>query len=75
MSDPNRPTVFQAEMIDTHVRQPRVGQVVWAVGRGGCCHQMTWAADSLDFYEAWHPSLKLPSSVKERMRDYYKPKV
>lgn len=74
MSDPNRPTVHQAEMIDAHVEQPMNGQVVWAVGRGGCAVQTTWNSKSIEFFEAWHPCLKLPASVKERMRDYYKPK-
>lgn len=74
MSDPNRQTVHQAEMIDSHIRQPMNGQIVWAVGRGGCAVQTTWNSKSIEFYEAWHPCLKLPQTVKDRMRDYYKPK-
>lgn len=74
MSDPNRPTVATATMIDAHIEQPQVGQTVWAVGKGGCAVQVVWRSDSINFYEAWHPSLKLPQTVKERMRDYYKPK-
>lgn len=74
MSDPNRPTVESATMIDAHKEQPRNGQTVWALGRGGCAVQTTWNSESINFFEAWYPSLKVPQSVKDRMRDYYKPK-
>ncbi len=74
MSEPNRPTVRQAEMIDAHITPPRNGQLVWALGRGGVIAQTTWNDESINFFEAWYEFLKVPETVKERMRNYYKPK-
>lgn len=74
MSEPNRPTVRQAEMVDAHIAPPRVGQRVWALGRGGCVVQTVWNNESINFFEAWYEFLKIPATVKERMSDRHKPK-
>lgn len=74
MSEPNRPTVRQAEMIDAHICPPQIGQRVWALGKGGCVTQTTWNSRSIEFFEAWYEFLKIPPTVKERMSNYHKPK-
>lgn len=72
MSDPHRVTVHETAMIDAHVEQPRIGQLVWALSQAGVVIQMTWTTDSINHYDAWYPFLKIPESVKERMRNRYK---
>lgn len=66
MGDPFRPTAQTVEMIDAHIQAPRIGQVIWGLGKGGCVHLLTWNSDSINHYDAWYPSPKIPQSVKER---------
>lgn len=65
MSDPNRPTAAEIELINAHSSPPRVGQIVHALNRGGClCFNHIWRADSIEHYDAWMPSPKVPPDVK-----------
>jgi len=74
MSDPNRPVVTATEMINAHITPPQTGKEVFALTRGGTVVRMTWARDSIDFYDAWYPFLKVPADVKKIQTDrYFKP--
>lgn len=74
MSEPNRQVVNATEMINAHVAPPRVGQEVFALTRGSVVVRMTWARESIDFYDAWYPFLKVPADVKKLQSErYFKP--
>jgi hypothetical protein len=71
MSEPNRPAVAATEMINAHITPPRLGQEVFALTRGSVVVRMTWARDSINFYDAWYPFLKVPADVKKLQTDRY----
>lgn len=73
MSDPDRITAHSTAMIDAHLQPPPVGMRVFALNRGGVIVQTVWKSDSLNDYDAWHPYLKVPETVRRRQRDRYHP--
>lgn len=68
----DRPTAQSVEMIDVHLEQPKVGQTVWGLSKGGCVHLLVWKPESFKDYEAWYVSPKIPEAVKARMTAQYK---
>ena len=73
MSEHDRPVVESTTMFDAHTTPPQNGQKVFALSVGGVMVQIVWNKDSINHFDAWHPYLKVPESVKQRQRDRYKP--
>lgn len=72
MSDPDRLTAAVVVMHDAVTNPPPNGMRVHALNIGGVMCQTTWNSESHKFFEAWHPYLKVPQSVKSRMSSRYK---
>lgn len=67
MSDPDRIVAESTTMFDALTHPPQVGMRVHALNKGGVMVQAVWTSESHKYFEAWHPYLKIPASVKERM--------
>ena len=67
MSDPDRIVSEFTYMRDALTDPPPVGMRVHALNQGGVMVQAVWTSESQKFFEAWHPYLKIPKTVKDRM--------
>jgi hypothetical protein len=74
MSEPDRITVHSTSMIDAHLQPPPAGTRVFALNRGGVIVQTVWKSNSIDDFDAWHPYLKVPDTVRKRQSERYQPK-
>lgn len=74
MSEHDRAVAVSAHMIDAVLLPPPNGTRVHALNCGGVMCQTTWNSESHKYFEAWHPYLKVPQSVKQRMSERHKPK-
>lgn len=66
MSDPDRIVVPTAIMYDAQLNPPPNGTRVHALNLGGVMVQTIWNSESHKYFDAWHPYLKVPDSVKQR---------
>ena len=71
MTDPLRPTAAVVYLIDAHKEQPTAGSRVLALNRGGVLVPTVWCSTSLQYFDAWMKSPKVPSSVKDRQTERY----
>lgn len=71
MTDPLRPTAKTVYLIDAHIEQPTSGSRVIALNRGGVLAPTVWGSTSLQYFDAWMKSPKVPESVKERQSARY----
>lgn len=71
MSDPDRPTVKETDMIDCLVRMPSAGSRVWALQHGGSVVPTVVDSRFAQFFDAWYPYLKVPESVKKRQLERF----
>lgn len=65
MSDPDRRTAPQVELIPTTEKQPNPGRRVLAIQHGGCLVQVVWTSRSHLEYDAWMDFPKIPAKVKQ----------
>jgi hypothetical protein len=66
MSDPDRITRPQVELIATTDEQPTPGMRVLALNHGGCLIPAVWTSQSHLDFDAWCAYPKIPRTVKER---------
>jgi hypothetical protein len=65
MSDPDRLTRPQVELIATTDAQPTPGMRVLALQHGGCLIPAVWTTRSHLEYDAWAHYPKIPAKVKQ----------
>lgn len=65
MSDPDRLTRPQVELIATVDEQPTPGMRVLALQHGGCLVATVWTTRSAAEFDAWAPYPKIPRKVKK----------
>jgi hypothetical protein len=69
MSDPDRLTRPQVELIATTDAQPTPGMRVLALQHGGCLVATVWTTRSAAKFDAWSPYPKVPAKVKRIQQD------
>lgn len=65
MADHNRPTLTAVQMKNAHVEPPLAGQRVWALTHGNKVVEVEWKTDSIRYFDAWYPYVKVPQEIKD----------